>query len=261
LHVRSIGDLRRPVRWAVIAAWIVAAVAIVMTAPALESTQDQSEFLPSHYESVKALAVQQEAFPQRGEIGGIVVFDRLDGGKPTTADQAKIGTIAEALNKEEFSNLGRAAVTPASKDGLVQAIFIQVQKGKNAFDPKAIDDAKAVRASLEKLIAGTDLHSGLTGAAAQSLDSEESAGPTVVAAGLILAGTFASLMLAEGSFFKSMGFSFSSGIAMAAFVMALFLTPALTALIGHAAWWPGHGDATREKKSWSLAATGCDQAL
>ena len=29
---------------------------------------------------------------------------------------------------------------------------------------------------------------------------------------------------------------------MAAVVMALFLTPALTALIGHAAWWPGHGD-------------------
>ena len=26
--------------------------------------------------------------------------------------------------------------------------------------------------------------------------------------------------------------------------MALFLTPALTALIGHAAWWPGHGDRT-----------------
>ena len=49
-------------------------------------------------------------------------------------------------------------------------------------------------------------------------------------------------MLAEGTFFKSLGFSFSIGIAMAAFVMALFLTPALTALIGHAAWWPGHGD-------------------
>ena len=70
----------------------------------------------------------------------------------------------------------------------------------------------------------------------------EHAGPTVAAAGLILAGTFASLMFAEGTFFKSMGFSFSVGIAMAAFVMALFLTPALTALIGHAAWWPGHGD-------------------
>jgi RND superfamily putative drug exporter len=74
----------------------------------------------------------------------------------------------------------------------------------------------------------------------------EHAGPTVAAAGLILAGTFASLMFAEGTFFKSMGFSFSVGIALAAFVMALFLTPALTALLGHAAWWPGHGDQARD---------------
>jgi putative drug exporter of the RND superfamily len=75
----------------------------------------------------------------------------------------------------------------------------------------------------------------------------EHAGPTVAAAGLILAGTFASLMFAEDTFFKSMGFSFSIGIAMAAFVMALFLTPALTAAIGHAAWWPGHGDESSDK--------------
>jgi RND superfamily putative drug exporter len=33
---------------------------------------------------------------------------------------------------------------------------------------------------------------------------------------------------------------------VAAFVMAMFFTPALTALVGHAAWWPGHGDETRE---------------
>jgi RND superfamily putative drug exporter len=24
--------------------------------------------------------------------------------------------------------------------------------------------------------------------------------------------------------------------------MSMFLVPSLTALIGHAAWWPGHGD-------------------
>jgi RND superfamily putative drug exporter len=39
-----------------------------------------------------------------------------------------------------------------------------------------------------------------------------------------------------------MGFAISFGIAMAAFVMAMFLTPAITALIGHRAWWPGHSD-------------------
>jgi putative drug exporter of the RND superfamily len=68
------------------------------------------------------------------------------------------------------------------------------------------------------------------------------AGPTVAAAGLILAGTFASLMLAGNSLLTTMGFAISFGIIVAAFVMAMFFTPALTALIGHAAWWPGHGD-------------------
>ncbi|UDY24318.1 MMPL family transporter [Nocardioides sp. Kera G14] len=68
------------------------------------------------------------------------------------------------------------------------------------------------------------------------------AGPTVAAAGLILAGTFASLMFGGNSFLVTLGFAISFGIALAAFVMALFFTPAITALVGHAAWWPGHGD-------------------
>ncbi len=72
------------------------------------------------------------------------------------------------------------------------------------------------------------------------------AGPTVAAAGLILAGSFGSLILAGNSLLSQMGFAISFGIAVVAFVMAMFLTPALTALIGHAAWWPGHADAVRE---------------
>ena len=71
------------------------------------------------------------------------------------------------------------------------------------------------------------------------------AGPTIAAAGVILAGTFASLMLGGNSLIVSMGFALSFGIFVAAFVMAMFFTPALTALIGHAAWWPGHGDEAR----------------
>ncbi|MCW2760675.1 MAG: hypothetical protein JWR85_876 [Marmoricola sp.] len=68
------------------------------------------------------------------------------------------------------------------------------------------------------------------------------AGPTVAAAGVILAGTFASLMLGGNSLLIAMGFSISFGIFVAAFVMAMFFTPALTAILGHAACWPGHGD-------------------
>lgn len=161
-------------RWWVIAGWIVAAVVIAATAPALQSTQDQSEFLPKHYESVKALTVQQEAFPERGEVGAIVVFDREDGGKLSAADQAKVASIAKELNTEKYDNLGTAAATPASENGLVQAIFVQVKPGKNAFDPAAIEDARDLRAALEPLVKGTDLRSGVTGPAAQSLDSQES---------------------------------------------------------------------------------------
>jgi putative drug exporter of the RND superfamily len=77
------------------------------------------------------------------------------------------------------------------------------------------------------------------GAAAEAV---KHAGPTIAAAGVILAGTFASLMLSGNSLLTSMGFALSFGIIIAAFVMSMFFTPALTALIGHAAWWPGHGD-------------------
>ncbi|MCF0093116.1 Membrane protein YdfJ [Micromonospora sp. MH99] len=68
------------------------------------------------------------------------------------------------------------------------------------------------------------------------------AGPTVAAAGLILAGTFAVLLLAPISFLQQMGFAVAIGIVLSAFVMSMFFVPALTALIGHKAWWPGHGD-------------------
>ena len=50
------------------------------------------------------------------------------------------------------------------------------------------------------------------------------------------------MLLAGVSFLMEMGFAVSVGILIAAFVMSMFFTPALTALIGHAAWWPGHGD-------------------
>jgi RND superfamily putative drug exporter len=65
------------------------------------------------------------------------------------------------------------------------------------------------------------------------------AGPTVGAAGLILAGTFGSLALAGIGILSQLGFAVSAGIVLAAFVMATFFTPSLSALIGRNAWWPG----------------------
>jgi len=72
-------------------------------------------------------------------------------------------------------------------------------------------------------------------------------GPTIGAAGLILAGTFASLMLAGNTILSQVGFAVSCGIVLAAFVMAMFFSPSITALLGHRAWWPGHGDQAATK--------------
>ncbi|ROO82776.1 RND superfamily putative drug exporter [Actinocorallia herbida] len=70
----------------------------------------------------------------------------------------------------------------------------------------------------------------------------EHGGPTVMAAGLILAGTFAVMMLAPVAMMQQMGFGVAIGIMLSAFVMSVFLVPGITALLGHAAWWPGHAD-------------------
>jgi RND superfamily putative drug exporter len=64
--------------------------------------------------------------------------------------------------------------------------------------------------------------------------------PTVAAAGLILALTFASLMLAGLANLTELGFGVAVGIAIAAFGMAPVLVPALSAIEGHMFWWPRH---------------------
>ena len=83
------------------------------------------------------------------------------------------------------------------------------------------------------------------------------AGPTIASAGLILAGTFASLILAGGSTFEQMGFAISCGIVIAAFVMAMFLTPSVTALLGARAWWPGHQNRAPAVMTARCPATTC----
>lgn len=74
----------------------------------------------------------------------------------------------------------------------------------------------------------------------------EHAAPTVIAAGTILAGTFASLMLGGIGLLSQMGFTIAVGIAIVSFVMAALLIPSVAAVLGHMIWWPGHSDTSAE---------------
>src|ERR1700741_3456750 len=54
--------------WAVIAVWVIAAVAVIATAPALPTTTNEASFLPSSYETSPAASLQCQAFPQAGNV-------------------------------------------------------------------------------------------------------------------------------------------------------------------------------------------------
>jgi RND superfamily putative drug exporter len=62
------------------------------------------------------------------------------------------------------------------------------------------------------------------------------AGPPVAAAGVILAASFGAL--AVSATLAEVGFAVAVGILISTFVLSWLLVPALTALLGRAAFWP-----------------------
>jgi RND superfamily putative drug exporter len=161
----SLGRLasRRP--WWIIAVWILVAVVVGVFAPKLQTTSEESEFLPDHYESIKAADIQAEKFPGATTPAAILVFEREDGKPLTEEDRADVERIAEelgpGLGKDTFvqqvvtvNPQGRPNV---SEDGLVQLGIVGLAEGATGFDQQAFDDAQEMRDDLEPLVDGTDL--------------------------------------------------------------------------------------------------------
>jgi putative drug exporter of the RND superfamily len=69
-------------------------------------------------------------------------------------------------------------------------------------------------------------------------DATQATGGVITSAGLILAGTFAALMVAEVSSLVQMGFATTVGILLDTFVVRSLLVPALATLLGRHNWWP-----------------------
>ncbi len=63
-------------------------------------------------------------------------------------------------------------------------------------------------------------------------------GPIITSAGIILAGTFAAMMLGEITTLAQLGFSVAVGVLIDTLVVRTMLVPALTLLLGKWAWWP-----------------------
>ena len=174
----GLGQLVTRHPWRVIGAWIIIAVAVIATAPALPTTSNEASFLPSSYESIKAQNLQDQAFPQAGKVdatAAIIVFARSDRGPLTPADKAKVASVASTLNDKHIANILSVTAGPASPNGLVQTASVAMTNDiVNGSGTQAGDAIKILRADLEPLISGAGLYAGVTGAAAQQLDSQQS---------------------------------------------------------------------------------------
>jgi putative drug exporter of the RND superfamily len=164
--------------WKVIAAWIIIAVAVIATAPALPTTTNEASFLPSKYESIKAQNLQNQAFPQAGKVdatAAIIVFARSDRSHLTAADKAKVASIARTLNDKHIANILGVTAGPVSPNGLVQTASVAMDNSiVNGSGTQGADAIKVLRADIKPLVAGAGLYEGVTGAAAQQLDSTDS---------------------------------------------------------------------------------------
>ncbi len=188
----ALGRLVTRFRWYVIAAWILIAVIVGATAPQLESTQDNSEFLPDHYESIQALKLQSDKFSDAFSPGAILVIERKDGKELTADDQSTAGEItqelAPTLGKRTFQQMvvmqNEVGEPNLSEDGTVLFAVIPLADGATGFDPQAFKDGDKLRDEIKALAKGSDLEVRATGAVPQGLDSQESSESTLLIVGI-----------------------------------------------------------------------------
>jgi RND superfamily putative drug exporter len=80
--------------WYVVIGWVVVGVLVVLTAPKVSATSDQSQFLPGVLRVDPRADLQTKAFPQ--QVGALVVFDRADGRPLTAADSGGPATATSS---------------------------------------------------------------------------------------------------------------------------------------------------------------------
>ncbi|MFB7597470.1 MMPL family transporter [Streptomyces sp. NPDC056160] len=188
---RRIGNMvvRHPV-WTIVA-WLIAAVAIVATAPSLPSNSDESSFLPKSYESIKAADLQEKAFPSAFTPSAIALYRRTDGGALTADDKQDVARITSELGKKHIDQVQKVVPGPPSKDGKYAMTLVQMDS-KKAGQPEQSDAAKVLRADVKELAKGTHLDAKLGGSAAQALDQEDSSKRGQALIGI---GTFAIILV------------------------------------------------------------------
>ncbi|MFV9452901.1 MMPL family transporter [Rhodococcus sp. NM-2] len=159
--------------WQVIAAWVVAAIAVILFAPSLDdyTTGNQQTFLPSTFESSEAQAVGNEYFPSLSGATGSLVVVRADAAPLSPADQQTALNLATSLQNSAIPGVVSVQGSPASLSADGKAAALQVVFDGQPGDDQVNDAVPVIRGDAEQQLNGTGLVSGLTGNAAIQVDT------------------------------------------------------------------------------------------
>ena len=191
----ALGRLAANHPWRVIAVWIIAAIAVISTAPQLTTTSNEASFLPSHYESIQATNLQQSAFPQVQTAAAIIVLEPTNGTALTSADSATVQRIAGKLQAAHIADVTSYQVSQPSANKLIQTIGVQMPTESDPNSTHQVDAVKALRTQLQSDLTGTGLKGGITGTAAQTLDSQSSSSKAGLIVGVGTIGLIIALLL------------------------------------------------------------------
>lgn len=160
--------------WKVIAAWVVAAVAVLAFAPTLAdvTNRNQTDFLPDTYESFQAQKLAEKAFGQTNDATASIVVKRADSQPLTTSDQAKVGEIAAKIQAAKIDRVTGAETGPQALSPNKQVQLINVGFEGMVDDPKLVDAIERIR-EVGGAAAGDQLKIGVTGDVALIADSQD----------------------------------------------------------------------------------------
>jgi RND superfamily putative drug exporter len=175
---------------------------LLALSPGLASVTDpdQSDFLPTSYESVQAGQVASRDFPAQAGTSALLAVWRPDRGRLTSADQSAVSALAASLSAAGIDRVTavQTSARQISPDGTVQ--LVQIGLDGSAADPAVNQAVSALRAGAARDLRGTGLTGGLTGPAAIAADT---AAANAAAARIVAVATIVLILVLLGAIFRS----------------------------------------------------------
>jgi RND superfamily putative drug exporter len=217
-------------RWWVVAAWFVAAILLVVLAPPLSSIEsnDQSSFLPDNYESVQAGKVAERvSHGSNTEATDIIVFKNKDGKPLATAELQHINQAIVGVSAKHLSHIKSVVTSPQQLAPSKKAQLATVTYSGSPDDKGTMNAVKALRSELDKQLAGTSVHAGVTGQEAIGFDTQDASEKALK---IVSLGTILLVLFLPAFVFRS---PLAGLLPLIAVSIVFMLANALISIAGH----------------------------